>query len=228
MTSNRNAAFQKHISYQFPNSISHSSNTFIYIAFYCYFQDPSHKFDCSLSLLSRCVGPFTHTVLCLTPPEPDADGNMFCKAIHIANNKENKIIYGRLKMREYGFSYLAIPVTNSQYESLKSHCNYLSERKTEFDWYGMHGFSECSPCNKNKKKWFCSQLVSFLLRECGILKGIDPTKISGNQLFLILFPLSVPSQLNGELRADIAYKRITGLHEIPTLSEDQLKLFQMD
>lgn len=187
-----------------------------------------------MSFLSRCVGPFTHVVLCLDLPTQNEKGELTTRGIHIANNKEKKVTFASMKMREYGFSYLPILVKKTQYKSLESHCNYLNGRSTEFDEWGMYGLTPCSPCNKNKKKWFCSQLITFLLRECGVLsKGIDPTKISGNQLFILLFPLSSPSHLDGEsganiTRADIAYKRITGLNEVPSLSEHQLKILDMD
>lgn len=224
MSVNRYSTVQKNFTHQTPNSIH------VYIAFYCYFLDFDRSVDCSLSFLSRFTGPFTHVILCLNLPTIDKEGKLCTDGIHITNKDDKKILYGKFKIRQHGFSYLPIPVTASQYETLISHCNYLSGRadKTTFDAMGMYGLTTCSPCNKNKNKWFCSQLIAFLLRECGILKGIDPSKVSGNDLFLILYPLSNPEQITRDMRADIVYRRLTGLNEIPVLSEYQLKLFQLD
>jgi len=44
----------------------------------------------------------------------------------------------------------------------------------------------CCPVHRDGKKYFCSEYITTLLQQCGILEDMDPSTISPNMLYILL------------------------------------------
>mgnify|MGYP001610468270 FL=1 len=127
-------------------------------------------------------GPFSHCILLFDTQT---------SASHTTINKEcNTVLYGRRDFTKQrpGYTYIKISVTIVEYQKITSIIKAITSHPTEFaasECFGLSSYNR--PVTSEKQAWFCSSLISFLLRETGILhREIDVTKISVTTLYLLI------------------------------------------
>ena len=156
----------------------------IYIALYSKSKDNAKReFDFTQFASNLLTGPFTHVQLCLG----ERTGNGTVWALNLTRNL-HYITFAEFDMRKEGYSYLRLPVTSEQYRKLKRLSEDMAKLKGHFcikEFYGLNCLCR-EPCNKNKKQWFCSQLIVWVLQEVGILgKHVNPTSMSCTDIYLL-------------------------------------------
>lgn len=135
------------------------------------------------SLIYAFAGPFIHCDLFV-------DTATKIKRITI-NKKSNEIkIDKQLEIKQPNLKRSFVKLTLTQQEWLKLDATFkaIMAHKTEFDLSECLGFKSFhGRVTTEKKAWFCSSLIVFLLKECGFLdKEINPIKVSVTMLYLLL------------------------------------------
>lgn len=177
-------------------------------------------------------GPFTHCILCL-------DNSKLPTRITI-DKQSNTVLYGKISLENQreGYSYVRIPVSPSEFRALEQIMTRITSHPTTFDFYGMFGIiRNTETTNTDKKQWFCSTLIAFLLREIGILhQHIDVAQISVTELYLLIRQSTSKTRVMEQLTihpyrkiaietSDITYANYRGIDviEIPILDIQNFK-----
>jgi hypothetical protein len=75
-----------------------------------------------------------------------------------------------------------VPVLERQYATILMAVNALVNAKGRYDWAGVLGF--VAPWGgQDGQRWFCSEVVLFVLQTAGVLPGRRPSGVSPSRLY---------------------------------------------
>jgi hypothetical protein len=203
-------------------------SNYIYIGFY---SREKYLLGCNFAdLLDLCIylttGPFSHCIICFDTATPTHRATIDKKANQLVNGKKN------LSKQREGYTYMKIGVTIAESNKIHQTLKMVTAHATEFDLMETIGIREYTRrVTTDKKTWFCSSFIGFLLREAGIIhKDIDVTKISVTVLYLLLRQSATKTRVVEQLKVhpirnitiptcDMVYMdfRNVDAHEIPVL-----------
>ena len=107
----------------------------------------------------------------------------FCKCLEGGKG----VRFGVTTMRISGYSYFRLELSSAKYAKLLALCREISKKPTTFDMLLQFRLKTPQRPLKGQEKWICSQLIGFLLQECGVIpKNINPSRLSPTDIFLIL------------------------------------------
>lgn len=163
----------------------------IYIGFYSHFEDPEDSPGCLMSLVGRYSTPFDHVVLLTHIYGGGKTGK--CISISLGKgwcnflNGGKGVQYGEVSMRINGYSYFRLDMTTENFKKLISLCDRISKQKTTFDIRLQLRLKTIQRPKWDQPQWICSQLIGFLLQECGSLDNdINTSRLSPTDIFLLL------------------------------------------
>ncbi len=158
-----------------------SNNKCIYLAFYVYALDSSTCFSPLNKLIDICTGPFTHVQLCY---EEQKDVKWpLVRALNITNESDG-IKKGICKMDRPGYVFIKVPMTSQELKALMRAESKLLNHKTYLDRLSMITGSANGRLTGEETGWFCSQMINFLLVECGWLDDSPDNSPSVTGLYL--------------------------------------------
>lgn len=174
------------------------SKKYIYLAFYSIIRDPRDRScDLTQTVTHWLTGPFTHVQLCF--PETFSPSNPSVLCLNLTR-RLGKVTYGYFDLStRTDFHFICLKVPSKTYLAIQKLCKELDKLQTSFSLAELYGLNACcrEPCSMGKKYWFCSELITWILQESGVLspESIQPHRCSCTDLYLLVRRLPTAVQL---------------------------------
>ncbi len=162
----------------------------IYLAFYAYQLDTSVCFSWRNKILDLFTGPFTHVQICHITKETEEDIILNT----LISQSTNEVMHGLYTLSRPGYVFVKLALTNGQRMELIRVIQKITSHETKFAWKLVYGF-EKPPKEKTDmdRDWYCSQLVAYLLRSCGVLPKDFNVNVDVTELYVATRCLPVAS-----------------------------------